>query len=450
MDRFEGPSIPEVGEPGIGDSLFPLMGNGGYDAQHYRVEIEVLPDRSLVAKTTMMAEAERDLARFNLDFRGFDISRVTVDGQQAQFQRDQAELVISPAEQLRGGDSFEVTVEYSGMPQPHSSPYAPVRLGWNTFRDGSYVVSQPDGAQAWYPVNDHPRDTATYDFHVTVPNPDVAVANGVLESVTDHGDKTTSVWKARDEMASYLATVHVGDYVRHEDVGPGGLPIRHYFPSDIAEMAERDFERVPEMLEYFEGLFGPYPFEVYGGIVMDTSIGGAALETQTLPLYERGMVNGRKSYETIYVHELAHQWFGNSITLEHWRDIWLNEGFATYSQWLWDERNHGREQLERQAQRVHDRMKWSSGSPVAKPEANELFTAQVYQRGALVLHALRLEVGDEDFFTTVQTYFDQYRGKTATTGDFIQVAEEISQQPLDDFFAQWLYRTQLPDFPVSA
>ena len=443
-----GPSIPEQGEAGLGDSLFPNLGNGGYDAQHYRVEVDVDERGNLQGKTTMTARAERDLASFHLDFRGFDISKITVNGQSAPYERQDAELIIHPQQLLSGGQDFDVSVEYAGTPHGYRSPFAPVRLGWNNFRDGSYVVSQPDGASSWYPVNDHPSDKATYDFEITVPRPLVAVANGTLESAVDKGDKTTYSWKARDPMASYLATVHVGDYVRREQTGPNGLPIRHYFPADIADEAAYDFGRVPEMLEYFGNLFGPYPFEVYGGIVMDTQIGGAALETQTLPLYERGMVTGNRAYETVYVHELAHHWFGDSISLKDWRDIWLNEGFATYAQWLWDERNHGREAIEREAESVHRRLR-GGGDPVAKPGADGLFSHRVYMQGGLTLHAYRREVGDEKFFKTIRTYFDRFKGKTADTEDFIKVASEVAERPMDEFFGKWLYGSRLPDLPPS-
>ncbi|MCA9796294.1 MAG: M1 family peptidase, partial [Candidatus Eremiobacteraeota bacterium] len=170
-----GPSIPEQGEAGLGDSLFPNLGNGGYDAQHYRVEVDVDERGNLQGKTTMTARAERDLASFHLDFRGFDISKITVNGQSAPYERQDAELIIHPQQLLSGGQDFDVSVEYAGTPHGYRSPFAPVRLGWNNFRDGSYVVSQPDGASSWYPVNDHPSDKATYDFEITVPRPLVAV-----------------------------------------------------------------------------------------------------------------------------------------------------------------------------------------------------------------------------------------------------------------------------------
>lgn len=443
----EGPGIPENGEAGIGDPLFPTLGNDGYDAKHYDIKLEVDQRGHIDGSSSMKAVADKPLTRFNLDFRGFEVESVSVNGQQARFSRDDGELVVTPKSPLSQGAEFEVKVDYNGMPRAYNSPHAPVTLGWNRFRDGSYVVSQPDGASSWFPVNDHPRDRASYDFELTVPKPYTAVANGVLQQTTDNGDSQTFHWKAEDEMASYLATVHVGDYVRREDEGPGGLKVRHYFPSDIADVAERDFERVPEMLEFFSNLYGEYPFKVYGGIVMDTQIGGAALETQTLPLYERGMVTGGKHYETVFVHELAHQWFGDSITLENWQDIWLNEGFATYSQWLWDERNHGRDALERQAESVHRRLRRAGGPPVAKPSNRQLFSGKVYMQGGLTLHALRRKVGDEDFFNIVRTYFGEFKGKTATTDDFVEVASRVSGQDLEPFFQEWLYSNKLPDLP---
>lgn len=441
------PQIPEKGEEGIGDPLFPKMGNGGYDAERYDLKLHVHPDRRLDAESTMTAVAEKDLHSFNLDFRGFEVEQVQVNGAEARFEREDGELIITPKEPLEAGERFQVEVDYTGVPRPYRSPHAPVTLGWNWFSDGSYVVSQPDGAHAWYPVNDHPRDRAAYSFEITVPKGVTAVANGVLQQVEEGRDTTTFHWDAEDEMASYLSTVHLGDYVRHEQEGPNGLPIRHYFPSDIAEEAAHDFRRVPEMVEFFSEKFGPYPFKVYGGIVMDTQIGGAALETQTLPLYERGMVTGTGAYETVYVHELGHHWFGDSITLENWQDIWLNEGFATYCQWLWDERNNGSDYIDRIARSTHRRLSFGGGPPVGKPNNQQLFSGRVYQQGALTLHALRRTVGDEDFFETLKTYFGRHQGRTATTEDFVAVANEVSGKNLDEFFRSWLYSKELPDLP---
>lgn len=421
------------------------MGNGGYDADHYTLDMRV-KDGDMTVRSTMEAQATQDLSSLNLDFRGFDIDGVTVNGEKAAFTRKEAELTVTPEKPLSKDQKFEVAVDYHGSARPYNSPYAPVTLGWNEFDGGSYVVSEPDGAPAWFPVNDHPSDKASYTFHVTVDDPKVVVANGMLTGTRPAGEgQTTYTWEARDPMASYLATVHVGDYVRVEDQGPGGLPIRHYFPADMVAEGQRDFASTPEMLEFFSGLFGPYPFETYGAVVMDTRIGGAALETQTLPLFERDLVTGDGQAETVFVHELAHQWFGDSISLKDWKDVWLNEGFATYAQWLWDEKKDGRTALEASAERARHHLEEMEGQAIGKPENTGLFDHRVYLKGALTLHALRKEVGDESFFKTIRTYVDRHRGGSAGTEDFIHAAQEVSGKDLKPFFDSWLHTTELPD-----
>ena len=243
-------------------------------------------------------------------------------------------------------------------------------------------------------MNDHPTDKASYSFHINVPKPQVAAANGVLTQIEEGEDSNTYHFEARDQMASYLSTVHVGDYVRSESVSPSGIPIRNYFPRDLVKESEYDFGRVPEMMEFFSGKFGPYPFEVYGNIVMDANLGGAAaLETQTLPLYDRGMVTGDRRLERVLVHELAHHWFGNSVSPGDWKDIWLNEGLASYSEMLWTEHDQGTEARDRalvRAERIVQR--YGAKEPIAEPAPDGLFDAKVYQGGALAVHALRKEV----------------------------------------------------------
>ncbi|MEW6277800.1 MAG: M1 family metallopeptidase [Candidatus Eremiobacterota bacterium] len=445
-----------AGAPGLGDPYFPKLGNGGYDAQHYTVDLAVdVADNQLRGSSTMEALATQPLDTFNLDFQGFAVSEVSVNGRPAEFVRDGRELTVKPERPLAAGERFEVEVDYAGRPVPYRSPYAPIPLGWRNFNDGSYVLSEPDGAAAWYPVNDHPGDKATYTFRLTVPKPYTAAANGQLVERVKGTDPvkgietTTFVYEARDPIASYLTTVGVGEFSMETGTGPNGLPIRHFFPVDLAGEASHDFGRTAEMIRFFSEKFGPYPFEAYGGLVVDARLGGVALETQTLSLFERGMITGDRAYETVLVHELAHQWFGNSVSLKNWKDIWLNEGFATYAQWLWDEKEEGSEVIERHARWAHRMLEGSGGPPIDDPGPTGLFTHQVYLRGALTLHALRRTVGDEAFFDTVRTYTARFKHGNASSQDFIQVAQEVSGRDLSDFFRRWISESELPDLPAT-
>ena len=431
--------------------MVPGIGNTGYDAQHYDADIVVQGDGALDATATMTALATESLDQFSLDFIGFDIESVKVDGKKAKFKREDGELIIEPKSSLSKGQEFSVQVDYNGDPKPFPSKHAPVALGWNSFEGGSYVVSEPDGTRAWLPVNDHPTDKASYSFHINVPKPMVAATNGVLAQIEEHDDSRTYHFEARDQMASYVSTVHVGEYVRSESVSPNGVPIRDYFPKDIVNEAKHDFGRVPEMMGFFSEKFGPYPFEVYGNIVMDANLGGAAaLETQTLPLYDRGMVSGDRKSERVLVHELAHHWFGNSVSPGDWKDIWLNEGLASYSEVLWIEHDKGPEARDRALAR-NERIARSFGSknPIAEPAPDGLFDSKIYQGGSLAVHALRKEVGDKAFFQILKTYGAQHRDSTATTEDLISISSKVAKKDLQPFFDKWVYSSELPRVPLD-
>jgi aminopeptidase N len=432
----------------MGDPHFPRLGNGGYDARHYTLDLDIDPEANhLQATTTVQARATQDLSSFNLDLQGFHLSGAVVNGRPAQVSRRDQEVTVVPAEPIPQGQDFTVSLTYSGNPRPYRSRAVPFPVGWLAFDGGVAVAGEPDAAQGWFPGNHHPRDKASYTFRLHVPRGYVAAANGELEAVRVGPRKTTYVWEARDPMASYLATVQVGRFVTRVEDGPSGLKLRYFFPPDIAEQAAYDFGRYGEMIEYFSQLFGPYPFEAAGAVVTDDSIPGA-LETQTRPFFARSMITGDRSNEEYIAHELAHQWFGNCVSPKNWRDIWLNEGFATYSQWLWLARERGPEWLDQHARRVHQWMRRSD--PIGNPPVEGLFDPSVYLRGALTLHALRLRTGDEAFFDILRSYFQRHRNGNAESADFIAVAQEISGEDLSDFFAGWLYAERVPDLPPAA
>lgn len=442
-----------TGANGLGDSLYPGLGNGGYDAQHYALDLTLLAMNAseLRGVTTIRAVATQRLRSFNLDFAGFTIADITVDGRPAGYQRQKSELTITPEQPLEAGQSFLVQVRYHGMPEELQSVSKAGQVGWIVYDDGSYVLSQPDGAASYYPVNDHPLDKATYTFRVTVPQPLEAVANGVLVSSHDEGNATTWVWEAADPMASYLTTVSIGDFDLETQASAGQTPIRNYYSDGLAKKVHRPFARQPEMLQLFSDLFGPYPFAVYGALVLDTAT-ETALEAQTLSVYgvDQLDLTDMPAAEQLVAHELAHQWFGNSVSVADWGDIWLNEGLATYAEGLWVEHTEGRKALDKW---VADNYRYVADAgadlvPPGSPQADDLFNEGVYCRGGLTLHALRLRVGDSIFFNILRTYFARFAGNNARTGDFIAVAEEVSGQKLDAFFDRWLYGKDLPPIPA--
>jgi aminopeptidase N len=427
------------GAPGVGDAYFPLAGNGGYDVKHYSLDIRYDPaTKAFAGETEIEARALASLSRFNLDLRGFTVRSVKVDGRSASFSRDGQELTVTPRGKLSRGERFTVTVKYdgtTGQPVDNTGAF----YGWVSYDDGAFVANEPEGASTWYPVNDHPTDKATYDFRIAVPEGKAAVANGELVSRRTHKGWTTFVWRATDPMASYLSTAAVGDYDLRFSKGPNGLPIIDAVDRDLGPEADDGLARTSEMIAYFSGIFGRYPFTSYGAIIDDDEDAGYALETQTRPIY-----SGPPDESTV-AHELAHQWFGNSVSPELWKEIWLNEGFATYAEWLWEEHAGGQTaqaQFDTQFARAATSSFWRI--VVADPGALNLFASAIYNRGAMTLHALRGKIGDRAFFGTLKAWYILYRNGTAGTADFIRIAELASRQDLDPFFQTWVYTPSKP------
>ncbi len=438
---------PSPGSAGIGDPYFPELGNGGYDALHYTLDLEVNMDANNIAGTvTMRARATQALSSFNLDFGGFTIHELTVQGEDAAFQRDRRELTIAPANPIYEGQVFETAVTYSGVPgrdlQLTELPFAG---GWNRYENGVYVASEPDGASLWYPVNDHPSDKATYTFVITVDNPYVVVANGVLQEVYPVGNQTTYIWEAAQPMASYLVTVNIADFTREDDEVVDGVLIRNYFPTRVFEDGVEAFADTPDMMRFYNEQFGTYPFDVYGAVVADVAL-PFALETQTISLFGRDIIREGIGPDVTISHELAHSWFGNYVSPRTWRDIWLNEGFATYASIMWIAEAHG-EPVANQLMNNWYRAVSNSRVIIGDPGADNLFSGAVYFRGAWTLQVLRDEVGDETFFEILRIYQERFAYGSAEIADFIAVAESVSGRDLGDFFQTWLYEPQIPPRP---
>jgi aminopeptidase N len=440
-----------TGADGLGDPLFPLLGNGGYDALHYTLDLK--PDmnqETLAGTVTMEAKATQGLAAFNLDFVGFKISKLTVNDVPAQYTQGTHELTITPAQPLTMGETFTTAIAYDGSPE--TSSVDGIVTGWRWYKNGSFAANEPAGAAGWFPVNDHPLDKASYTFRVTVPKPYVVAANGLLKNTTDNGDTTTYLWEEDKPMASYLATIDIARYTVQTDKSPGGVTIRNYFPEGMTSEETQMFSRTGEMIDFFSSIYGPYPFDAYGVVIADTEL-GFALETQTLSLFGRTRSANRRvgqiAPEEVVAHELSHQWFGDSVSLKSWEDIWLNEGFATYSQFLWLEHISGKDALDSRMRGIYRLLDTQRGTgETGKPDVQTLFdTNLIYLRGSLVLHALRMRVGDEMFFNIMRTYADRFRYGNANTADFIKVANEVVKQDLNSFFQSWLYDSRLPSIP---
>ncbi len=449
-----------AGADGLGDPFFPQAGNGGYDALHYDLTLDYdQPDNRLEGTAVIDATATENLRRFNLDFRNFyRISSLTVDGESAKFvQRKVQELQIDPATNINDGEQFSVQVDYAGKPRPIKDPDKSIE-GWVPTDDGAFVVNEPQGAPGSFPVNDNPQDKATYDFTVTVPAGHTVMANGVLVSHTVGNGQETWRWREDNPMSSYLMTATNGPFETKFYTTAFGLPMYDAVDPDTAlstpvdpdpdpdpEVAWERLAAQGEIIVFFSGLYGAYPFTSGGGIVDWAPNVGYALESQTRANYHRV-----PSASTV-VHEIAHQWFGNAVTLETWPDIWLNEGFATFSEWIYSERHGGPS-----AQESFDELYSIPESdaffeelwfpaPAALEHPRELFHTPVYDRGAMTLQALRVKVGDSTFFGILRAWYAENRYGNVSTEDFVALAERESGADLDNFFQVWLFEEGRPE-----
>ncbi len=428
-----------AGAPGLGDPFFPLAGNGGYDVTNYSIELGYDPaTRHLDGTTTIAATATQNLSRFDLDLRGFDVSRVAVNGRPATFNRDGQELVITPQAGLRSGRPFTVVVSYAGVPTVITDPDGSIE-GWVPTDDGAFVVGEPQGSPGWYPVNDNPRDKATYDIRVAVPDGLTVMANGVLVSRTSSSGRTTFVWRESSPMAPYLATATLGRFDLTQYNLDSGLPV--YIAVDPTLSSAAVLKKLPDIFAFYSSIFGPYPFDAVGAIVDDAKNVGYSLETQTKPVFDR------VPDEATLAHELAHMWYGDSATLSTWPDIWLHEGFATWSEWIWSEYN-GRKSADQYFDNLYnnppqDTAFWTP--PPGNPGTPAfMFNGTIYYRGAMTLQALREKVGDTTFFRILRDWAAENRHGNVTTPQFIALAERDSGLNLQQFFDIWLYQPAKP------
>ena len=436
-------SAHSPGREGVGDPFFPRAGNGGYNVLDYDLRLAYVPRTDvLVGRTLIRARAQSRLAGFHLDLRRFRVTDVDVNGTPARFHRHGQELVVDPRRSLRRGRVFEVRVSYRGRPRALTSPGGG-REGWIRTRDGALVVAEPQGAPTWFPCNDHPTDKASFRFTVTVPRRLHAVANGRLRSVRRRGERRTWVWRERGPMAPYLATVNIGrGAVRKSRAG--GVPAWVTVDPRLADASRRVIRRLPRVLAFLQRHFGPYPFRSTG-VIVDRANVGYALETQTRPTFD-----GRPAMST-FVHEYAHEWFGNSVTLRIWPQIWLHEGFATWIELFWQER-HGGPSARAVFRRLYripasNRRFWNP--PPGRPGGpGELFDGAVYIRGAMTLQALRQKVGHRTFMGILRTWAREHRYGNATTRGFIALSERRAGRSLDRLFSRWLFQRGKPRWPV--
>jgi aminopeptidase N len=436
------------GADGVGDPYFPLDGNGGIDVLRYRIHDEYrFARRKLSGHTRITLRATEDLSTFDLDFL-LPVTGVLVDGRPAVY--DQAanghELVIRPPSPLRAGSKVQVVVGYAGFPDRYG--YLGER-NWLASRTEVVAMNQPHMAPWWFPANDHPQDKARMDISITVPRGNRVIANGRQVSRREHGSTATYRWVADEPMVPYLAFFAAGEYAvrkgRHHRL-PWLVAVSRDLPEASRRESMRMIVKTPKVVSWLESQVGDYPFSQTGGLVTSLSP-GFALENQTRPTYP---VLGPGAVPLL-VHELAHQWFGDSVAVHEWRDIWLNEGFASFMALRYAETHGGQD-----AQQWLESRWVAAGSddsfwklPIGNPGPSDIFDRAVYDRGAMTLQALRHRVGDAAFWTTLRTWAAEHAGGTGSIEEFAALADMVSGQDLDGFFEAWLFTSARPDHTAA-
>ncbi len=439
--------VPRGAMPGADrstDSYLPEHGNGGYRVLHYDLDLDYrIVTNRLAGRAVLTAVADQSLSRFTLDLGRFRIQDVRVDGRPAKYTHRPDKLHIKPERPIGWSDTFRVDVRYAGRPVPISGRWGDI--GWDELTDGALVAAQPNGAPSWFPCDDQPRAKATFRLALTAPSAYAVLATGDPVSRRRGAGTTTWVYERHEPTSPYLMSVQIGRY-EPLDLADGEVLQRAAVPPALRAAVRHDFGRHGDIMAAFQRFFGPYPFSEYVVVVADDDLDDP-VEAQGMAVFGRNHVDGRRTHERLIAHELAHQWFGNSLTVADWRHIWLNEGFATYAEWLWSAAGAG---LPADALAAHWYARVAACPAdviVADPGVDRMFDPLVYKRGALTVHALRKKLGDDAFFALLRTWVAEHAHATVTTEQFRAHAQRFAGEPLDGLFRAWLSSRALPPLP---
>ncbi|GAA3700146.1 M1 family metallopeptidase [Zhihengliuella alba] len=451
------------------DPYVPGNGSDAYTAEHYDLDLECkLGGNHLSGRARLTGTAVRDLQAIELDLAGLRVAKASVDGRRAAFKQRGERLSVTPSATIRAGARFQVEVRYGGSPGPRTGPWGEV--GWEELDDGVLIAGQPNGAATWFPCNDHPSQKATFRISVSTDADYRAVCNGELVAHGRRSSRENWTYEVREPMAPYLATVQIGRYrrVALDARGPGDSPsggargrARHaseaalpaqqlLVPAPLLERAQEAFAPQTGMLETFTDAFGPYPFDAYSAVVTADEL-EIPLEAHGLSIFGCNHLEAGWEQQRLIAHELSHQWFGNSLTIRRWEDIWMHEGFACYAEWLWSEASG----LESAAQRAEAAYAGLAAKPqdlvVGAPGPDEMFDDRVYKRGALALHALRVRLGDTAFFSMLRSWTTAHRHGHVDYEAFTRhVSGDEHGVDAARLLRPWLLEAALPPFPAGA
>ncbi|MBW8763766.1 MAG: M1 family metallopeptidase [Microbacterium sp.] len=428
------------------DPYTPHAGDARIRVEHYDLDLDYkLTTNRLTATAVIDVRIAQETTTFGLDLVGLRAKKVRVEGlPKAGFSQTDRKLKIALGAPVEAGTVLQVAVDYAGAPKPRRTRWG--ALGWEELEDGLLVASQPTGAPTWFPCNDVPYDKATYRMRVTT-DPGYAVVGSVPPKRSTSKGRAVWDFDIAVPTATYLMTLQIGQY-DEERMPLGAVAGRVFFPRGLTARVHADLEDLARMMTVFEEAFGPYPFAEYTVVVTADEL-EIPLEALASAIFGANHIDGEHGLERLIAHELAHQWFGNSVGVARWQDIWLNEGFACYAEWIWLEASGG-PSAHAKALAHHARLADLEQDVVlGDPGPDAMFDDRVYKRGALTLHALRLTIGDEAFFRVLRTWTAERAYATAVTADFIALASAVSGSALDAVFSPWLDQSAVPPLPAG-
>ncbi len=431
--------------PAVIDPYLPGTGNFGYRVSRYELDLEYkVAINRLSASASITAITLAALRTFTLDLADtLRVTKVAVNGRRpARFSCAHDKLRIELSSALPAGAALVVEVRYGGTPEPIETLWGDV--GFEELTNGALVAGQPNGASSWFPCDDHPSAKASYRIQISTDSPYRAIANGTLVSRRARAGHTVWTYEQAEPTSTYLITLQIGMYDLHK-LAKSPVPIQAALPARLRRNFDDSFGRQPQMMKLFEKLFGPYPLASgYTVVVTDDDL-EIPVEAQGISIFGANHCDGTRRAERLIAHELAHQWFGNSVTVRRWRDIWLHEGFACYAEWLWSENSGGRS-ADEWAHHYHERLTdLPQDLLLADPGPKDMFDDRVYKRGALTLHVLRTRIGDEKFFPLLRDWTARHRHSTAFTDDFTGLAGHYADESLRPLWDAWLYAEDLPE-----
>ena len=447
-----------IAVPGVllGDDGYPRQ--PGIDVLEYAFNLRLSDESDEIhgfAKIRILF-ARDGVTSLNLDLvskskvsaTGMAVSGVSWRRGKLQYEHADDRLRITLPMSPRVGETLRVTIEYAGVPADG------LIIATNVHGDRTFFGDNwPNRARHWIPTVDHPYDKAAVDWTIIAPDHYQVVANGLLVEETDLEKRLRlSRWRERTPIATKVMVIGVARFAVQSLRPLDGTPIQTWVYAQDRDASSDNFVQARDILDYFEKRIGPYPYAKLANVQSKTKFGG--MENAGNIFYNENSVRGTRSIEGLIAHEVAHQWFGNSVTEADWHHVWLSEGFATYFTQLYMEHHYGRDRLQQGMRSAHGAV---IGFHRRKPDATivderiddlmQLLNPNSYQKGGWVLHMLRGVVGDEDFWEGVRNYYARHRDANALTVDFQRVMEHAAGVDLDWFFKQWLYQ---PGYPVYA